>query len=140
MKKRPQFITGAPDYEPIHSGNSNMRFLATASSSIQHALLSRPSEFNARVVYDCTFGAGSSGGTVLASGYLVSAGNQTTVQGGQVINGRYYDRLSQYYNLKNNSDSTLIFESRFESGNLHRATQVSEWEYDLDLKFDHGTP
>lgn len=57
-----------------------------------------------------------------------------------MVNGRYFDRLNQYYNLKNNSDTTLLFESRFESGNLHRATQVSEFEYDLDLKFDHGTP
>ena len=59
---------------------------------------------------------------------------------GQVINGRYYDRLSQYYNLKSNSDVTLVFESRFESGNLHRATQIGEFEYDLELKFDYGAP
>jgi len=56
------------------------------------------------------------------------------------VNGRYFDRLNQYYNLKNTADTTLVFESRFESGNLHRATQVGEWEYDLDLKFDHGSP
>jgi hypothetical protein len=31
-----------------------------------------------------------------------------------------------------------MFESRFESGNLHKATQVADFEYDLDLKFDHG--
>ena len=71
--------------------------------------------------------------------------NNQVVQGattinGQVINGRYYDRLSQYYNLKSNSDTTLVFESRFESGNLHRATQVGEFEYDLELKFDYGAP
>lgn len=57
-----------------------------------------------------------------------------------MLNARYFERLNQYYNLKGQNDSTLIFESRFESGNLHRATQVSEFEYDLDLKFDHGTP
>ena len=40
--------------------------------------------------------------------------------------------------MKNSNDNTLIFESRFESGNLHRATQVGEYEYDLELKQDHG--
>ena len=60
--------------------------------------------------------------------------------GSNIINGRYFDKLSQYYNLKGQSDSTLIFESRFESGNLHRATQIQEFEYDLELKFDYGSP
>ena len=50
-----------------------------------------------------------------------------------LINGRYFDKLSQYYSLKGSNDSTLLFESRFESGNLHRATQVQEFEYDLEL-------
>jgi hypothetical protein len=34
----------------------------------------------------------------------------------------YYDKLTPYFKLKNTSDNTLIFESRFESGNLARAT------------------
>jgi len=34
MKKRPQFIKEAPDFELIHSGNSNLRFVATASTTI----------------------------------------------------------------------------------------------------------
>jgi len=33
----------------------------------------------------------------------------------------------------------LIFESRFESGNLQKAIQVGEFEYDLELKNDHGS-
>lgn len=36
-------------------------------------------------------------------------------------------------------DETLVFESRFESGNLRRAVQVGEYEYDLILKYDYGT-
>jgi hypothetical protein len=44
--------------------------------------------------------------------------------GHNLINGRYFDKLSSYYNLKGSNDSTLLFESRFESGNLHRATQI----------------
>jgi len=41
--------------------------------------------------------------------------------------------------LKSASDTTLMFESRFESGNLHRAVQVSEYEYDLELRQDYGS-
>jgi len=36
-------------------------------------------------------------------------------------------------------DKTLIFESRFESGNLRRAVKVGENEYNLILKYDHNT-
>lgn len=32
-----------------------------------------------------------------------------------------------------------MFESRFESGNLRRAIKISEYEYDLILKYDYGT-
>lgn len=34
---------------------------------------------------------------------------------------KYYDKLPPYYNLKSTSDNTLLFESRFESGNLAKA-------------------
>lgn len=34
---------------------------------------------------------------------------------------RYYSNMRPYYTLEDESDSTLIFESRFESGNLRRA-------------------
>jgi hypothetical protein len=57
---------------------------------------------------------------------------------GSNINGKFYDKLQNYYNLKGPSDSTLIFESRFESGNLAKVVQISEFEYDLELKQDHG--
>lgn len=141
LKKRPQYIKEAPDFEMVHSGHSNMRFIVPATTSIQHSLGTRPSDFNARVVYDCTFGAGQGvSGSVVANGQNIFTAGGQTVQGGQVINGRYFEKLNSYYNLKSASDSTLIFESRFESGNLHRATQVGEFEYDLDLKFDHGAP
>jgi hypothetical protein len=36
-------------------------------------------------------------------------------------------------------DETLVFESRFECGNLRRATQVATWEYDLLLRTDTNT-
>ena len=40
---------------------------------------------------------------------------------------RYYEKLKPYYKLQDQgmiTDKTLIFESRFESGNLKRAIKV----------------
>ena len=34
------------------------------------------------------------------------------------MENRYYSRLTPYYELEDEEDDTLIFESRFESGNL----------------------
>jgi len=44
-----------------------------------------------------------------------------------------------YYVPKGPEDYTVVFESRFESGNLRRAIQVYEFEYDLILRPDHNT-
>ena len=60
-------------------------------------------------------------------------------QNGAHINekiSKYYDRLKMFYSLTGPEDTTLIFESRFESGNLGRATQVGEFVYDLELRAD----
>ena len=62
---------------------------------------------------------------------------------------RYYEKLKPYYRLDYNNmeekdpkltiDKTLIFESRFESGNLRKVMKVGEFEYELFLKNDYGT-
>jgi len=53
---------------------------------------------------------------------------------------RYYEFLKPYYKSKNpDIDQTLVFESRFESGNLRRAVKITDFEYDLYLKNDYGT-
>ena len=44
-----------------------------------------------------------------------------------------------YYTLKGPDDKTLIFESRFESGNLLAAIKISDNEYDLILQNDINT-
>jgi len=49
------------------------------------------------------------------------------------------ETLLPYYEPTNDSDTTLVFESRFESGNLRRAVQVQEYEYDLVLNPDYNT-
>lgn len=47
--------------------------------------------------------------------------------------------LPEYYTKTDDSDTTLLFESRFECGNLRRAIQVYEYEYDLILRPDINT-
>jgi hypothetical protein len=42
-------------------------------------------------------------------------------------------------NSKDVKDDVLIFESRFESGNLKEAIQIDRFEYELVLKPDYGT-
>jgi hypothetical protein len=43
------------------------------------------------------------------------------------------------HKLKDENDSTLIFESRFESGNLLYASRVKDDEYHLLLQYDTNT-
>ena len=72
--------------------------------------------------------------------------------GGPRLN-RYYDKLKPYYRLDQEkfdedtdpnkvpllADKTLIFESRFESGNLRKVMKCSDFEYELYLKNDYST-
>lgn len=44
-----------------------------------------------------------------------------------------------YYIPKSKTDKTLIFESRFESGNLRRAIQIADYDYQLILEADYQT-
>lgn len=46
--------------------------------------------------------------------------------------------LSPFY-VPGQDDPTLIFESRFESGNLRRAVKIYDYEYDLIIKPDYNT-
>lgn len=44
-----------------------------------------------------------------------------------------------YYIPENEQDVTLIFESRFESGNLKKVIQIAPFEYNLIINADYGT-
>lgn len=74
---------------------------------------------------------------------------------GPVLN-RYYTTLKPFYRLDQNvfedvpevtdesvprllADKTLVFESRFESGNLRKAVKVSPFAYELYMKNDYST-
>lgn len=80
--------------------------------------------------------------------------------GGPRLN-RYYEKLKPYYRIDHEkleeppseqstasseepaqrlpADKTLVFESRFESGNLRKAIKVAPFAYELYLKNDYGT-
>ena len=47
--------------------------------------------------------------------------------------------LRPFYAPESADDTVLVFESRFESGNLHSAHQVAPFEYDLKLSADTNT-
>ena len=65
--------------------------------------------------------------------------NSVTERKGPRLN-RYYETLKPYYKKRNaETDSTLIFESRFESGNLYLAQKVSDQEYNLLMQNDINT-
>eukprot|EP00047_Mylnosiga_fluctuans_P021256 m.102459 g.102459 ORF g.102459 m.102459 type:complete len:752 (-) comp8825_c0_seq3:132-2387(-) len=44
--------------------------------------------------------------------------------------------LEPFYHLQDADDTTLVFESRFESGNLEQATRTGAWSYELTLRKD----
>ena len=70
--------------------------------------------------YSCSAGGGGS------KDKITSSGSKQTSQEGQ-------PRPEQIV------DDVLLFESRFESGNLKKAIQVEKNEYELILKPDYGT-
>lgn len=48
----------------------------------------------------------------------------------------FVDYLEPYYKLQDENDRTLIFESRFETGNLEMACKISDEDYNLLLQND----
>ena len=113
MTKTPEFLEDVEPYEPIW----------VIPEGIQEECLKREAERVAhqenlmnRVVYDC----------------IDPSPHSTTME---LPEGE----LAPYYIPTTEEDCTLVFESRYESGNLRRAVQVYEFEYDLILKPDYNT-
>ena len=63
--------------------------------------------------------------------------SEYTIEPHETINVQ--NPIKPYYQLTSPEDNTLIFESRFESGNLCMAIKLSEWEYDLLMQNDINT-
>ena len=113
MTNPPEFIDEVEPYEPISLPQENIleECYRRETERVAH-----PENLMNRVVYDCVDPAPHSETIPVAEG-----------------------DLPPYYIATTEEDATLIFESRFESGNLRRAVQVYDYEYDLILKPDYNT-
>lgn len=106
-----------------------------------------------KIVYDClnsspfytsAYQAAHSSMIDLNREYLLSneagfSDQKSKTTGLNIEKDRYFSFLLPYYALEDEYDNTLVFESRFESGNLRRAFKKSDYEYELMLKTDYNT-
>ena len=77
--------------------------------------------------------------TTLKGGALKSSAAGLAAARARKAGGAEPRALTQYYTPMDEADATLVFESRFESGNLYQATKVGEFEYNLQLCADWNT-
>lgn len=105
----PEFIDDVETFEPIYIGKENMN---EEFIRRENERIDKPHLVLNRVVFD----------SVEISPYQ-----------------KIKSPVEPYYKVKNCEDNTLVFESRFESGNLRRAIQIYNFEYDLVLRWDHNT-
>eukprot|EP00818_Percolomonas_sp_WS_P003439 CAMPEP_0117437742 /NCGR_PEP_ID=MMETSP0759-20121206/1687_1 /TAXON_ID=63605 /ORGANISM="Percolomonas cosmopolitus, Strain WS" /LENGTH=840 /DNA_ID=CAMNT_0005229397 /DNA_START=1 /DNA_END=2523 /DNA_ORIENTATION=+ len=141
----PLHLTTPPLPEPIAAPQPNL--IAQMLQRDQQRL-QNPTGLMNRVVFDCIDPSpmmGNGGGSSLANNQQQQGGDDSSVQNASSAAGSHHIahvgqcNLPPYYQPLSASDNTLVFESRFESGNLRRAIQVYEYEYDLILKFDVNT-
>lgn len=107
--KHPDFIEEVEPYEPIYTQKENINEECLRR---ENERVEHQSLLHKRVVYDCM--------------------DPSPYQDIKNCN-------ESYYIPKNQDDTTLVFESRFESGNLRRAIQIFDHEYDLMLRWDYNT-
>ena len=109
LTQHPEFIDEVEPYEPIYTPKEN---IIEECLRRENERIDLQSQVYNRVIYDCSD----------PSPY-------------QDIK----NPANPYYVLKNQEDTTLVFESRFESGNLKRVIQIFDYEYDLVLRWDYNT-
>jgi hypothetical protein len=136
----PSHINFIPD-KPEEINKINPTLLTRLLLEDAQRLTNQSSLLN-RVVYDCIdpspmYSNNPSGGTTTTQNVLEMSVNTPNTPTNGTSSSR--QEMKQYYVPINKDDTTLFFESRFESGNLRRAIQVYEREYDLILKFDVNT-
>ncbi|XP_061465437.1 cytosolic carboxypeptidase 2 isoform X3 [Rhineura floridana] len=76
---------------------------------------------------------GENYGTVV---YFIDPATKGTCFTGSRVGGSREPIKSAAVSLRGPEDTTLLFESRFESGNLQKAVRVGEYEYELTLQTD----
>jgi len=155
LKERPRFKDLCREFEPIHQ--------FSPAQSEEYARMDAERIMNGpnteKIVYDCMDfpNLKKEDGPYIDDQDLIDMPNDENPVdhrkyypygpsgNGSVFNSkvpkinRYYSKLRPYYTKDSEEDTTLIFESRFESGNLRRAVKVGENEYNLILKYDHNT-
>ena len=98
------------------------RLVASMMEHDANRLLSQSSVRN-RVVYDSIEPPPSSTATAAKATAAVATATDPNPSSSSSSSSSKTD-LKAYYTLESEKDSTLIFESRFESGNLRRSIQV----------------
>lgn len=81
--------------------------------------------------------SGSGVGVGVDGSRFMAAGSHS--QSSSAPLGSTCSKLDDWYVPAGPSDHTLVFESRFETGNLRRAIQVYDYEYDIIVKPDVNT-
>ncbi|XP_053256475.1 cytosolic carboxypeptidase 2 isoform X8 [Podarcis raffonei] len=76
---------------------------------------------------------GEDHGTVV---YVIDPATKGTCFTGSRVGGSKEPIKSAAVSLRDPEDTTLLFESRFESGNLQKAVRVGKYEYELTLRTD----
>lgn len=115
MKNPPDFIQPAGDFEPLYPPQE---FILEESLRREAERVAHQESVMNRVIFDS-----------------IDPSPFSTAQKAQPVEGE----VSPFYIPTGPEDVTLMFESRFECGNLRRAIQVYEYEYDLILKPDYNT-
>mmetsp|Transcript_19309 Transcript_19309/g.21879 ORF Transcript_19309/g.21879 Transcript_19309/m.21879 type:complete len:674 (+) Transcript_19309:211-2232(+) len=115
LKRNPRFVGDIDEVERLYVPGEDIVQKSVEHDNDKLAKLSERESLN--VVYDCSNPSPYHENVVMP---------QT-------------DDLPFYYILRDSSDETLLFESRFESGNLRRAIKVDDYEYDLIVRPDYNT-
>ncbi|CDW76244.1 zinc carboxypeptidase family protein [Stylonychia lemnae] len=159
MKNGPKHILESSEYEPLYIPQDNIleECLRREAERVAHQ-----ENLMNRVVYDSVDPSPNQMSNQETQSNQQISSQQNPINDDQINNGQDCDdqvdnillnnaqpnnpnqcdndaNLTQYYTPKSPDDYTLVFESRFESGNLRRAIQVYEFEYDLILKPDYNT-
>eukprot|EP00347_Sterkiella_histriomuscorum_P022736 403337354 len=144
MKNGPNHIMDATEFEPLFSSSSRKLMNRVVYDSVDPApnhLANQEQQVNqqqpvtSNVITNANLNEGDASNNGLASNDNEENDNFQP-NPNQWINDAVF---TNYYSPKSADDYTLVFESRFESGNLRRAIQVYEFEYDLILKPDYNT-
>jgi hypothetical protein len=99
------------------------RLVASMMEHDANRLLSQSSVRN-RVVYDSIEPPPSSTATAAKAAAVATTATDSNPSSSSSSSSSSKTDLKAYYTLESEKDSTLIFESRFESGNLRRSIQV----------------